>query len=313
LTKLAESIDVLYIAGSGRCGSTLLSQLLGQYDGVFDAGEVVNVWALGIVGGGRCGCGAQLTSCDVWASIFDRAFGGFERAEAQRMAELTKWMRARNEPLAASRVAWRYLLSKLRDYPDRIGALYAAIADVFPGQLIVDSSKDPLYAAVVREDPRIRMCMAHIVRDPRAASFSWRQSKRDLGFVGEVNLPEYGAFTSAAIWILSNEAAAAYGRRHPGTYVAVRYEDFVAHPLEKVNDIGRILGRSFSPDPIEGDCMRLQPTHSAWGNPNRFAGSSVRLVRDDRWRREMRRSDRLLVGTMTAPWRIRYDYPRDPG
>ena len=42
---------VLYVAGAGRSGSTLLDNLLGQIPGFFSAGELRYVWERGLIDG----------------------------------------------------------------------------------------------------------------------------------------------------------------------------------------------------------------------------------------------------------------------
>ena len=45
----APAVRVLYIAGSGRSGSTILDRTLGQVDGFFSAGELCNLWGRGLL------------------------------------------------------------------------------------------------------------------------------------------------------------------------------------------------------------------------------------------------------------------------
>ena len=42
-----DKIKVLYIAGPSRSGSTFLSSILGEIQGIFNAGEVIDVWDKG--------------------------------------------------------------------------------------------------------------------------------------------------------------------------------------------------------------------------------------------------------------------------
>ena len=49
------STVVLYIAGTGRSGSTVLANILGEVDGVFAAGEVRYLWQRGLKEGRLCG------------------------------------------------------------------------------------------------------------------------------------------------------------------------------------------------------------------------------------------------------------------
>src|ERR1700742_3654095 len=80
---------VLYIAGWGRSGTTLLDNLAGSHHGVFTAGDITRMWELSFGEGRLCGCGVPLTECDLWEAVFDRAFDG-RPPDPRRMLELQR-------------------------------------------------------------------------------------------------------------------------------------------------------------------------------------------------------------------------------
>ena len=75
------SVPVLYIAGSGRSGSTLLASVLGSVDGVFNAGELRYVWERGLADGALCACRKPVIECPVWTDVFKETNGGIERGQ----------------------------------------------------------------------------------------------------------------------------------------------------------------------------------------------------------------------------------------
>ena len=74
-------VQVLYIAGTGRSGSTLLAGILGQVDGIFNAGEVRYIWDRGLLANRLCGCGRQFRDCPVWDEILVEAGSPDARSE----------------------------------------------------------------------------------------------------------------------------------------------------------------------------------------------------------------------------------------
>jgi hypothetical protein len=84
----ADTVKVLYIAGSGRSGSTILDNILGQVEGGFSVGELRYVWDRGIIQNRICGCGAPFRGCNLWKRVFDNGFGGFDGIDANRMLAL---------------------------------------------------------------------------------------------------------------------------------------------------------------------------------------------------------------------------------
>ena len=70
-----ERVKVLYIAGSGRSGSTILDRILGQLDGFFSVGELCNLWDRGLLAHRKCGCGVPVDQCPTWTGILATGFG----------------------------------------------------------------------------------------------------------------------------------------------------------------------------------------------------------------------------------------------
>ncbi len=309
--KPEAPVRVLYIAASGRCGSTLLDRVLGQFPGVFAAGEVWHVWERSILGDGRCGCGEAFRVCSVWSEVFLEAFGGFDEGVAREMARRYQAMRTRSLPMVLTPVTWRRLLRRLGPYPANLEALYRAIQHVSGARLLIDASKDPLYALVLRSRPSVELWMLHLVRDPRAAAFSWTRRKQETGYEAPGYMPTYPPAVSAPMWAVLNEAAARFGRRHPERYLAVRYEDLVGAPEEVLGDIAAFVGEDLGAGPfVSPDTVHLEPTHSAWGNPSRFLSGDVQLRADDEWEAALASRDRALVEALTWPWLRRYGYDR---
>src|SRR5207249_8771406 len=79
----APAVKVLYVAGSGRSGSTILDRILGQVDGFFSAGELCNLWGRGLLARRRCGCGTPVPDCPVWGAVLAEAFGGADQVDAE--------------------------------------------------------------------------------------------------------------------------------------------------------------------------------------------------------------------------------------
>ena len=71
---------VVYLAGLGRSGSTLLERLLGEMPGACPAGEVVHMWLRSVRDDERCGCGQAFSACPFWQQVGRAAFGGWDAA-----------------------------------------------------------------------------------------------------------------------------------------------------------------------------------------------------------------------------------------
>ena len=76
--KPGQAPIVVYIAGSGRSGSTLLERALGEIPGFVNVGELIDLYRRTAADGERCGCGEPFAQCPFWSRVGDRAFSGWQ-------------------------------------------------------------------------------------------------------------------------------------------------------------------------------------------------------------------------------------------
>jgi hypothetical protein len=298
---------VLYIGGTGRTGSTILEKLLGQIDGVFSAGELTFLWSHSLGLGGRCSCGNRMTSCDVWSSVLASAFDG-EQPDYGRMVSLRRRFWSGHLPLMLVPGEGRRGLRRLEELPQVVERVYRTLAAVTGARVIVDTSKEPHYSYILREATNLDVYFLHLVRDPRAVGYSWRQRRIDPGLDGEVPRERRGPLRTSLYYAVSNTAAEALWSRDP-RYRLLRYEDFIQRPGETLQAIGELCGEDFgSAGVLDGKRFTVRSFHSAWGNPNRFEHGTVELQADERWRSGISALDRSILTMLLWPFVARYGY-----
>lgn len=169
---------MLYIAGFGRSGSTLLGNVLGEVEGLFSVGELRQVWEYGFLGNKVCGCGAPFHECKVWRPVVDEAFGGIGGVDPRGMIRLREsWARTKHIPLMLTPPGRQLVERRLAEYLDVLGRLYKAIRAVTGSRVIVDSSKFPSYGYLLGMVPSVDLYAVHLVRDPRAVAYSWQRKR----------------------------------------------------------------------------------------------------------------------------------------
>ncbi len=299
---------VCYIGGYGRSGSTLLERLVSHVGEVQPLGEVLYLWKHGAPEGERCGCGLAFTDCSFWTKVGDLAYGGWDGLPGDMVAALReRVLRMKYLPgLVTGLSPSGRRLS--RDRLARVAEqLYAAAAEVSGRQVLVDSSKHPSYAYLLRRS-RIHLRAVLIVRDPRGVAHSWSKTMRRPEVTSATTyMPRYSVAASAARWTAYNLMFSMLGRLGVPLLV-VRYEDLVADPAHTVADVLRFLDVAGAPSELGQPVIDLTPSHSAAGNPMRFTNGPISLVADDAWRREMNSWRRTLVTALTLVSRRRYGY-----
>lgn len=294
---------VLYIAGWGRSGSTILDNVLGQVDGFFSAGELMFLWRRGLVEGRLCGCGQPVRECEIWTRVLARAYPhGVDPQEMLRLEAHSA--RTRHLPLHLARIE-----PGSRRYRDELGALYRALQAETGCRVIVDSSKSPSYGRVLAGTPGLDVRVVHLVRDPRAVAYSWVRRKLQRDDPRRTrSMRSHGPAASSAYWNVLNESTRLLWPE-AGRRLLLRYEDFVAHPQATVDEIVRFAGEQTVGLPWTGSGeLALEPTHTVSGNPSRFDHGTVALRPDDEWERALRPRDRRVVDVITRPVRRKYGY-----
>lgn len=301
-------LDVLYIGGFGRSGSTLVERCLGQLDGFCAAGELRHIWERSLAENQLCGCKTPFRDCAFWRAVIADAFGGFDRLDLADLVALSRRVnRTRYIPYLTVRPSRAYRADYAR-FAAVLTALYRAIQRVSGCRWLIDSSKEPSYAFVLRGLPGVRLSMLHLVRDSRAVAFSWMKQKEipDVHWK-RAYMHRYSAAQSAAWWVTFNGLCHAFAAA--GTpYVRLYYEDFARAPAAALTRVLHALDAPAALPFLAGRTATLAPDHTASGNPTRFLTGRVEIRPDAEWRAAMGARERRLVTACTAPALLAYGY-----
>ena len=280
---------VIYIAGSGRSGSTLLERVLGDMPGAVNVGELIDLFRRTAPRGERCGCGLAFAECPFWADVGKRAFDGWEDSRLAAIHRLqTRVARQRHLPrLLAMPLADRGFRDDVAAYGASYRALYRAIADQAGASYVIDASKWPVQAlALSRAGIDIRVI--HLVRDVRgvAHSLSKQHVARPHAVQATDHMTHVVPAEAAARWV-GIQAEAELLRRCGLRVTRIRYEDFVDRPRAAVGaalaDLGLPPGPSDLAHVTDGHVV-LGSSHGLSGNPSRFSEGEITLHADEAWR-----------------------------
>jgi hypothetical protein len=305
-----SKVKVLYIAGWGRSGSTLLARILAQVSGFVHMGELRTLWTDGLKPKGICGCGVLVRDCQVWQEVFDRGFGGMGEIDPKAMAQLRLSTEPRSQeillaplaPLWPKRQHQRH--TRLQDYISVLSHLYPAIQATTQAQIIVDDSLHPGYAYTLSLVPNLELYLVHLVRDPRGCAYSWqKRQKQGLG--------TYTLSQSAFGWALRNLSIEVLRTCPSIQFLRLRYEDFVQNPPVAIRKILKQVGLESQPLPFVSDFeVNIGPTHSVFGNSNRMMTGLTEIRSDQVWKTKMSQLDKLKVVSLTWPFLAKYGYLR---
>jgi hypothetical protein len=307
---MSPVVNTVTIVGAGRSGSTLLDTVLGAVDGWFSTGELRDLWQRGLVEGRRCGCGSKIIDCEVWGRVLDEPSGRGDRLLDRPVEQVLTWQRRYGRTRHTRR-----LLGPGTPEPDvaaylaTMDLLYTRIHEVTGAKVVVDSSKRPSDAALASRLPSVDARAVHLVRDPRAVTFSWSRTKPELDADAPAPMPNRGVLLSIRVWNELNLVAELVHRRLGADRMTrVRYEDLVADPRRVVAEVLSLVPGP-SQNPVGADAtIDLGTNHTVGGNPRRFQRGPTRIAADDEWRTTLAPIDRALCSALTLPLRHRYGY-----
>lgn len=220
---------VLYIMGTGRCGSTVLGMTLGHLRNVFYAGELSAWTAMK---------GVPLTarvtkreeSLAFWKSVKDTMLSAEEMCGYD--------LRAMQEHHAVLFRPWQYLNRRWRRLWTRHNReLFQAVADQSEAATVVDSSHLPLRALHLRRCKDVDARVLYLVRDPRAVvrSFQTATGRRKPFTALKANL------YCLLVTILS---CCVFLRYSKSKRMRIQFEDFVSDPERIVSEIASFIGET---------------------------------------------------------------------
>jgi hypothetical protein len=313
-------VKVLYIAGWGRSGSTILDNIFGQLDGFCTIGEFADFATEFYYATNKgikrlCGCGARVQKCRIWQDVMTRAFGVAPTPDDWRgiYSLARKVERTRYIPLVGSTLGRKLISRRVTAFSTMLGQLYQAVQAVNDADIIVDSSKTASHAELLLTSGVCQLYVVHLIRDPRACAYSWRREKPDGNALGS-QMGREGIFKSTAMYVATHLAIERMLMKKAERYMRIRYEDFIERPRRTVEAVLEMLGVVQCPPFVSDNAVQLRPVHCLSGNPSRFKRGVVTLTRDEEWRTGMSPSDRLKATAVSLPllWKYGYDTPAWP-
>jgi len=287
-----DKITVLYIAGAGRSGTTLLARLLGEMEGFVNIGEAAR-YLFDVSLRARefpCGCGSDLSSCPFWKDKIK----AIPPKLVQQASDAVRIRRFPSLLMASGRSGvpeiYRPILAALAE-------MYRVIARETRCKVIIDSSKNPANGLLASLIPGVELHVLHVVRNPHRVVASWAKRK---GY-----LKAHPRGKVIAWWWSFNLLSEALKLR-ARSYRLLRYEDFVREPAKSLRDIVTdVVGSPQAMPFLNGIEATVNLQHDVGGNPDKLGGGKIKIA-DPGESSAIPRN--WLVNLTTFPLLFRYQY-----
>jgi hypothetical protein len=298
-------LKVVYIAGAGRNGSTLLEAILSELPGVVSVGELCTVWGWDEMQFVICNCGLPASECPFWSGIFANTFERLKISWSVARSIHNAEGRFRNARKSINRYDNRI---KGSPYQELISTIYEEVLAATDANIVVDSSKSPTVLALLANmQPDIELKILHLVRDPRATAFAWKKRIYDERMPSG-QLMRFSTTRTTVSWLAINHEIARVGLDSEG-YMILRYEDFIGEPRKTLQRVCDLIGVDSSALTFVGErIIELSERHVLMGNPSRSRLGKIELRLDDDWEASMSKTVQRLIMAATWPMRGKLGY-----
>jgi len=278
-TNHQEIIDIIYIMGSGRSGSTLLSNMLGTQAEIVCSGEVYNYknfFESAVSKARLCSCGEKLNECGYWRTVREK----IKAVSGDALVDLKD--------------------THLKTFAENNYTLFSAMKETSNKSIIVDSSKRHYRLKLLLKSKKFRITIVHLVRDARAYSYSNLLTGREKG---KSDLEYYKKLLE---WQKKNLGIKAIYGRNPG-YIMVRYEDLVEDYSKELSRVMAMCNQTYDESRLFDPAIKQ--SHEFSGN-RRFISEGLKTIKlDTRYLDNLTSNQWFSGSAMVAPTLAVFGYP----
>ena len=293
--------NIIYIAGYGRSGSTLLERILSSNDQLFGLGEVKFLFNSLLNNESYCSCGEKVSDCDYWYKIIEE----MDLKNINYLHELED-LRRKNEYLHS------IVFNNEEEYNEILNNLYQNIIKHTPSETkyVIDSSKtsrDSFFRPFLLSK-NFNVKVIHLVRDGRGCMWSnikGSNRKMEKGLDPKLKFP---SLRTSISWSLANLSPHIFQYKHNNNYIRIKYEDFVKNPENSLNRIAKYIDIDLSEQINMLKKQKEIPLgHQLAGNRLRKKKKII-LKNDDAWKEKLTFYNRLIFSLFSWPFALKYKY-----
>jgi len=279
---MSKKIPLIYLVGSGHCGSTLLDMIMSGHSKIIGVGELHHFCSKReVLQKYICSCKRCVLDCSFWKCVKDEICFPNGLAVFRKKID---FLLGRKKYIYNDKEKRKKPVN-IEEYLEINEKIYERILKCSGKSVIFDSSKEVNRAELLLFSKKLDIVLVHLVRDGRGVMWSY---KRKYG----------GVFSPLWRWVGGNLKVEILKKRNKKLKVVfIRYEDLVRNPKKEVMKILKEVNLSFEPSMLR---FRAHPQHQFSGNRMRFL-SEEKIEEDLSWKKNLTFKD-LVVFFILGGW-----------
>jgi hypothetical protein len=273
---------IIYIAGYGRSGSTLLDVILGSHPQIIGTGELANIFDCMDDPASTCSCGKNVHDCSFWGDVTTYLQSDKQAGQKHRDGVIQKSC----EDWTNGSLLFNDRKKRYDGYRTLMTGLFDYIFKISGKEFVVDSSKNA-YTSSWRPLALKKICgydvkLIHLIRDGKGVMTSKMRGDNTDMRKGIYRKKPFAALEGLFGWIFANLVVIITRiLLPPKAYYLMKYEDMVREPEEELTRVGSFLGLDFK-ETIHS-IRRMKPIpvgHLISGNRLAYNNSTILIDKD---------------------------------
>ncbi|GAA0750954.1 sulfotransferase [Psychroflexus lacisalsi] len=279
---MSNCINLIYLLGAGRSGTTLLATLLNNHDNIKTLGEVNQFYEF-LEENKNCSCGKSLRNCTEW-----NVSANFLKSNISSRRHLIE------KEEAHGRIP-RLLIGKTinHQYLTIQEEVYSHIHQQRNCKWYLDSSKYIARYLLLKKSKKLHIKGIYIVRDPRGVVYSFQKkvqtSKKPLSALLYYNAIN---FFSELVYMKDN------------SILKIRYEDLVEKPKETLS---KVYTHIFEEQTAAEDFPEYFETPHIVGGNRMKTQKKIKIQPDKKWE-SLKYYKRVLYYILALPFSFINNY-----
>lgn len=275
-----KKINLIYLLGAGRSGTTMLATILNTHSKIQTIGEMHQFLDY-VLEDKDCSCGEILSKCPFWGTILKDLEVSYLKDKAR--VDLSNSLEKHYQiPL--------YLLGKPlnKTYQKMEDMIFEAIQNKVSKPWLLDSSKYISRYLLQRKNKKINLKGIYLVRDVRGVIHSFGKN---------VQTPKKPL--SAILYYTLINCWAQWVTFFDNRIIKIRYEDFVSHPEETIQKLEiHLFGATSNIENLKNSTFEIP--HIIAGNRLRSQKELI-IKKDLKWKENISRKNQWLYYFLTFP------------
>ena len=259
------SLNIIYIAGEIRSGTTVIDLFLSNRNGAISVGELRNLEDfidkkdIGWTYDWQCSCGKQVENCKFWNKIINE----FHIEKKKKIETKIKRENKCEKNYEIANNCWK---------------IYKIISKNENKKYIIDSSKEAIQLKYLNKtNYKNKIKTIYVIRDSRAVSFSqknWELKNNPH------RKPSY--IRQILRWLITNISLVnLLSMEKKIEFIIIKYEDFAKNPNSMLDSVCKKLDISLENKNIQ--TISIQNKHTIAGSPNKIKFNKTPIKLDRRW------------------------------